>query len=180
MGRFLKSTATGLLIGMWMVTSVAEDISANEITMGQIKAIDEQLQDIKKEVLGISTELTRLEDKLIYPANTQISIFLVLAQGGQFSLDAIKIKMDGTAAANHIYTSQELDALQHGGVQRIYTGNIRAGEHELEVALIGKSASNNDYQQKANYKFTKDEGTKLIEISVAAPGSGNQAIVFRD
>src|SRR3989304_679768 len=119
MVSFLKSIAIGLLIGMWMVTSAAEEISAKEIsreqiTKEQIKAIDQQVQDIKKDVLDISTELSRLEEKLIYPANTQISIFLAVAQGDKFRLDAVKIKMDGKATAHHLYSSKEMDALQHG------------------------------------------------------------------
>jgi hypothetical protein len=180
MGRFLKSALIGLLIGMWVAVSAAEEITAKEITKEQIKAIDEQVQDIKKDVLDISTGLIQLEEKLIYPPNTQISISLAVAQGDKFRLDAVKIKIDGKEAAHHIYSSKELEALQHGGVQRIYTGNIRAGEHALEVALIGKSTSNNDYQQNAGYKFIKDVGTKLIEITLAGPGINNQGIVFRD
>ena len=185
MGRFLKCTSIGLLIGMWVAMSAAEEIAVKEITpkeitTKQIKGLDQQVQDIKKDVLEISTELIRLEEKLIYPSNTQISIFLAVAQWDKSRLDAVKIKIDGKVTAHHIYTFKELEALQHGGVQRIYTGNIRNGEHALEVALIGKSTNNNYYQQNANYKFTKDMGTKLIEITVAGPGSGNQAIVFRD
>lgn len=180
MGRFLRATAAGLVIGMWMAASAAEEITAKEITGEQIRAIDQQVQEIKNDVLAISTGITRLEEKLIYPANTQLSIFLAVDQNEKFRLDAVNIRMDGKAATSHIYTSHELEALQHGGVQRIYIGNIRTGEHELEVALTGKSTSNDDYRQKADYKFTKDAGAKLIKISLAGPGSGNQAIVFRD
>lgn len=178
MGGFLKSLVIGLLMAMWVTLSAAE-----EITKEQIKALDEQVQDIKKDVLDISSNLIQLEEKSIYPPNTQISIFLAVAQGDKFlldagdkfRLDAVKIKIDGKEAANHVYTFKELDALQHGGVQRIYTGNVRGGEHALEVALIGKSTSNNDFQQNANYKFSKDVNTKFIEITLA--GSG---ISFKD
>jgi predicted aspartyl protease len=185
MGRFLKSAAIGLLIGMWVIISAAEEIAAKEITPKeisgeQIKEIDEQVQDIKKDVLDISTGFIQLEEKLIYPPNTRLSIFLAVAQGDKFRLDAVEIKIDGKEAAHHIYSSQELEALQHGGVQRIYTGNIRTGEHALEVALIGKSTSQNDYQQNAVYKFIKDAGTKLIEITLGGPGIISHGIVFRD
>jgi hypothetical protein len=94
--------------------------------------------------------------------------------------EVIKIKIDGKDAVNHSYSFKELDALQQGGVQRIYTGNIPNGEHTLEVALTGKSTSNNDYQQNADYKFTKAAGTRLIEITLSGPDSGNQGINFRD
>jgi hypothetical protein len=175
MGRFSKSLTIGLLIGTWMAMSTAE-----EITREQIKSLDEQVQEVKGDVLDISNKLIQLEEKLIYPPNTQISIFLAVAQGDKFRLDAVKIKIDGKAAANHIYTAKELDALQHGGVQRIYTGNVRSGEHALEVTIIGKSTSNDDYQKNAGYKFTKEMGAKLIEVTVAGPGAGNQGISFRD
>lgn len=190
MGRFFKSTAIGLLIGMWVVMSAAEEITTKEIapkemsegqiTEEQIKAIDGQVQDIKADVLDISTRLIQLEEKLIYPPNTRMSIFLAVAQGDKFRLDAVNIKIDGKDAAHHIYTVKELEALQRGGVQRIYTGNIRTGEHALEVALIGKSTGNNDYQQHADYKFTKDAGTKLIEVTLAGPGFISQGISFKD
>jgi len=180
MGKFLQSTAVGLLICMWAVVSAAEGIAAKEISDEQIKGLDEQVQDIKNDVLGISTEITRLEEKLIYPANTQISIFLVVAQGDKFRLDAVKLKIDGKEITNYIYTSKELEALQNGGVQRIYTGNIRTGEHTLEVESFGKSKNNLDYQQNVTYKFTKEAAKKFIEITLAGPGFGNKGISFRN
>ena len=188
MGRSLKRLMIVLLIGLWAARSAAEDIPAkaiapteinkDQITREKIHALDEQVQDIKSDVLDISSKLIEFEDKFIYPSDTRIAIFLAVAQGDKFRFDAVKIRIDGKEAANHIYTPGELDALQRGGVKRIYTGNIQSGEHALEVAISGKSASNNDYQLNANYKFTKDAGTKLIEISLT--GSGSQGIGFRD
>lgn len=165
----------GALFWMCMAGSMAEEVSRE-----QIKGLDEQVQDIKKDVLGISAELTQLEEKLIYPSNTQISLFVSLAKGNHFRLDAVKVKIDGKDTTYHIYTFKELEALQNGGVQRVYTGNIRAGEHFLDVSLIGKSAGNSDHQQSANYKFTKTVEPKLIEITLSGSGSGNQQIGFKD
>ena len=175
MGGILKRTAIVFLIGMWAATGGAE-----EITKEQIKVLDDQVQDIKKDVLDISAKLIQLEEKLVSPPNTQISIFLGIAQDEKFRLDAANIKIDGKAATHHIYTQGEMEALQHGGVQRIYTGNIRNGEHLLEVELIGKSTSNSDYRQSSSYKFIKEAGTKLIEITFAGPGMTNQGISFKD
>jgi len=180
MDKILKNTILALLIGMWMSLSATEVMAATEISNAQVKGLDEQVQDIKSEVLGISTEITRLEEKLLYPANTQLSIFLAVAQGDKFRLDAVKLKIDGKESATYIYSSKELEALQHGGVQRIYTGNIRMGEHALEVTFAGKSASNKDFQQNATYKFAKEAGTKLIEVTLSEPGFGNQGISFKN
>lgn len=159
----LLSTGIALLAGH----AVAGDAVSRE----QIKGLDEQVQDIKTDVLGISAELMQLEEKLIYPSDTQVSLFLALATEQKFRLDAVDVRIDGQDATHHLYTHQELEALAKGGVQRLYTGNVRSGEHVLEVTLIGKSAGNADYRDTATYRFSKDEGPRLVEMTLAGPGS---------
>ena len=154
--------------------------TADQVSREQIKGLDEQVQDIKKDVLGISAELTQLEEKLIYPSNTQVSVFVSLIKGDKFRLDAVKLKLDGKDVTHHIYSFKELEALQNGGVQRLYTGNVRAGEHTMEVLLMGKGGGNSDYRQSSSYKFTKSVEPKLIEVTLAGPASGAQSIVFKD
>ena len=186
MGRLLRNIAIGLLIGMWVAMSLAaetpppKETPPTELPKAQAKSLAVQIQDIKKDVLEISTELNQLEEKLLYPANTQISIFLALAQADKFRLDSVKIMIDGKLATHYLYTAKELEGLQNGGVQRVYSGNLRTGVHALEVSLTGKSANNAAYQHQASYKFTKDAGTKLVEITLAGPDSGKQGIAFRD
>jgi hypothetical protein len=169
MSKILKSLLIGVLSMVWISATLAEDVSRE-----QIKGLDEQVQDIKKDVLGISAELTQLEEKLIYPSNTQVSLFVSFEKGAKFRLDAVKIKIDGKDVAHHIYSFKELEALQSGGVQRLYTGNIRAGDHALEVSLISKSA----VMQSASHKFVKSVEPKLVEISLS--GSGSAGIGFKD
>jgi hypothetical protein len=180
MSRILKSTAVASLIFVWTAVSAAEVTGARAVSDEQVNGLDEQVQDLKNDVLGISTEISRLEEKLLYPANTQISIFLMVTRGEKFRLDAVKLKIDGKEIANYIYTAKEVEALQNGGVQRIYTGNIRTGEHALEVESFGKSNTNIDYQQNVTYPFTKEAGTEFIEINLAGPGFGNKGVTFRN
>src|SRR3990170_3892127 len=104
-----------------------------EISKEQIKGLDEQVQEIKSDVLGIAAELNQLEEKLLYPSNTQVAVFVSLAGGETFRLDSVEIQLDGEPVAHHLYTFKELEALQKGGVQRIYTGNVSSGDHDLEV-----------------------------------------------
>lgn len=156
-------------------TSVAETISRE-----QIKGLDEQIQEIKSDVLGISAELSRLEEKLLYPSDTHVSLFVSLAQSSKLRLDSVEIQIDGKPIAHHLYTHKELEALKHGGVQRIYTGNIRKGEHQLQVSVLGKSESGTEYRQTGSFKLTKDVGPKLVGITVSGPGGGDQGITLKD
>lgn len=151
-----------------------------QVSKEQVKGLDEQVQDIKKDVLAISSELQQLEEKLLYPSNTQFSLFVSLVGSGKLRLDAVRLKIDGKDAAHHIYTFKELEALQGGGVQRIHTGNIRTGEHSLEVSVIGKTGSGADFQQMATYRFKKSVEPKLLEIVVDAAESSGKAIQFKE
>ena len=134
----------------------------------QIKGLDEQVQEIKGDVLSIAAELSQLEEKLLYPSNTQVAVFVSLAGTETFRLDSVQIQLDGKAVSHHLYTFKELEALQKGGVQRIYTGNIRSGEHDLEVTVIGRTAGGTDFNKSEQFTVHKDVGPRIVEIALDA------------
>jgi hypothetical protein len=141
-----------------------------EITKEQIKGQDEQVQDIKSDVLAISAELNQLEEKLLYPSNTEVTVFVSLSSDETFRLDSVEIQMDGKPVARHIYSFKELEALRKGGVQRIYTGNVRSGDHDLQVSVIGKTGGGSDFKKSEHFKVNKDVAPKIVELSLAAQG----------
>jgi hypothetical protein len=149
-----------------LVLSVAA--SGQEISREQIKGLDEQVQEIKSDVLSIAAELNQLEEKLLYPSNTQVVVFVSLASGETFRLDSVEIQLDGKPVAHHLYTYKELEALQKGGVQRIYAGNVRSGEHDLRVSVIGKTGGGTDFEKSKRFTVIKDVGPRIVEISLAA------------
>ena len=149
------------------------------VSKEQIKGLDEQVQNIKKDTLAISSELQQLEEKLLYPSNTQLALFVSLKGQSKLRLDAVRVKVDGQDAAHHIYTFKELEALQNGGVQRLHTGNVRTGEHSIEVAVIGKNGET-DFQQVATYQFKKAVEPKLLEIVVNRGESAGKVIQFKE
>jgi len=138
-----------------------------EVSKEQIKGLDEQVQEIKSDVLGIAAELNQLEEKLLYPSSTQMAVFISLASGETFRLDSVEIQLDGDPVAQHLYTFKELEALQQGGVQRIYTGNVRSGDHDLQVSVIGKTGGGADFRKSLRFLVNKDVGPKIVEISLA-------------
>ena len=155
--------------------SIAEDVSRE-----QLKGLDEQVQDIKKDVLDLTSELTLLEEKLLYPSNTQVSVFVSLTEGDDFQLDSVQLKLNNSVVSQHLYTFRELEALQRGGVQRLYTGNIKTGSHDLVFSFMGKAAAGGEYKRSASYKLHKSVGPKFVEVKVAGPTSSKQDIRFKD
>lgn len=154
--------------------------NAEEVSRDEIKGLDEQVQDIKKDVLNLSSELALLEEKLLFPSNTQVSLFVSMNQGDDFRLDSVQLKLDEKVVAQHLYSFRELEALQSGGVQRLYLGNIKTGEHDLVVSYSGKAPAGGEYKRSGSYRVTKDVGPKFVEIKIAGPESTEQDIKFRD
>ncbi len=143
----------------------------------QMRGLDEQVQEVKSDVLSIAAELSRLEEKLLYPSGTQVAIFIALAKGDQMRLDAVRLQIDGQLVAHHIYSIKELEALRKGGVQRIYVGNVATGDHQLEVLVDGK-LEGADISRTERFTFRKEVKPKLVGLTLAAPSSGNTPIAL--
>ncbi len=176
----LKKLFARFLVPVFLlVNTIPLSLHAAEVTQEQIKGLDEQVQDIKKDVLDLTSELSRLEEKLLFPSNTQVSLFVSVADEG-FVLDSVQIKMDNKVVAHHLYTFKEIEALREGGVQRIYTGNIKTGDHQMVASFIGRSKSGNEYQRSENFTVTKAVGPKFVEIQISGSSSSDQTISFKD
>jgi len=158
----------------------ATSIQAAEVTQEQVKGLDEQVQDIKKDVLELTSELSLLEEKLLFPSNTQVSLFVSLKGDEDFILDSMQIKMNNKVVAQHLYTYKEIEALRAGGVQRIYTGNIKTGDHQLVASFIGRAKSGNEYQRSETFTVTKAVGPKFVEIQLSGSSASDQTISFKD
>ena len=153
---------------------------ADESARAQMKGLDEQVQEVKSDVLNIAAELNQLEEKLLYPSDTHLAVFVSLAHGETLRLDAVQIQIDGKLATHYIYSFKELDALRRGGVQRIYSGNVATGGHEIQVSVSGKLANGKDYNQTERFPFTKEIKPKLIGVMLAGPDAPQPGIHLGD
>lgn len=144
----------------------------------RMRGLDEEVQEIKSDVLRISEELRRLEEKLLYPSGTQVAIFIALARGEEMRLDAVRLQIDGQLVAHYIYSSKELEALRKGGVQRLYVGNVATGEHQLAVVVDGKIEGGADFSHTENFSFRKEVKPKLVGLTLAGPNSGSAPIAL--
>jgi hypothetical protein len=130
------------------------------------RALDETVQDLKKDVVDLNRELFVLEEELLFPANTQVAIFVSMDIGEFFALDSLTLKIDNKEVANYMYTPREAEALLKGGVHRVYLGNLKVGEHQLVAFFAGKGPSERDYKRGANLKFEKGVGAKYLELKI--------------
>jgi hypothetical protein len=128
--------------------------------------LDGRIQDAKDDVIKLNRDLLVLEEELLFPANTQVALFVSMDVGTMFQLDSVQVKLDDKVVANYLYTALEVDALHRGGVQRVYLGNLKTGKHELVAFFTGKGPHDRNYRRGANVKFEKSTEAKYIELRI--------------
>lgn len=134
---------------------------------GEFQSLDQEVQALKKEVLDLNRELFVLEEDLLFPANTQVAVFVSMDVGDFFALDSVTLKVDNKEVANYLYTEREAQALLKGGVHRVYIGNLKAGDHELLALFTGQGPHVRDYRRGATIKLTKGVGAKYVELKIS-------------
>jgi hypothetical protein len=165
---------------MALICTPLGSLYGQDISRQEMVSLDAQVQEIKSDVLSIAAELSQLEEKLLYPSNTQLAVFVALADGETLRLDAVQIEIDGALVAHYIYSFKELEALQGGGVQRIYTGNVPTGGHDIAISVAGKLPSGKDYSKSETFVFNKGIEPKLLGVTLAASEFGDSGIQLGD
>jgi len=151
------------MIGV-LVLAVPLGLSAVE---GQPASVDGEVQNLKSAVLDLNRELFMLEEELLYPANTQIAVFLSLDIGEFFALDSVQLEVDGKEVNSYLYTEREVEALHRGGVQRLFLGNLKVGAHEIVAFFTGVGPHGRDYRRGATLEFDKGIGAKFVELQIS-------------
>ena len=145
---------------VWPLVLSADQPAADET------GIKEDVQTLKQQVLELNRDLFMLEEDLLFPSNTQVSVFVSMDVGEFFKLDSVQLKIDGKEVADYLYTPREVDALVRGGVQRIHVGNLRTGDHELVAFFTGKGPHGRDYKRGATATIKKGLGPKYVELKI--------------
>jgi len=178
-GLRMPTTMRKFLFTLLLWVPVAGN-GAQDISQEQMRSLDEQVQEIKSDVLDIAAELRSLEERLLYPSNTEVAVFVALAGGDDIRLDAVQVSINGDLVAHYIYSFKELEALQNGGVQRLYTGNVPTGEHQISVTYNGKLKNGKDVSHSEQFVFVKGVEPKMLGFTLAGSEFGNSGIQFGD
>jgi len=150
--------------------SAAPDATAaapsSDASPADFKTLDQEVQGLKKDVIDLNKDLFVLEEELLFPANTQVAVYVSMDVGAFFALDSVTVKIDNKEVKNYLYTAREADALLKGGVQQIYLGNLKVGKHELVAFFTGKGPVERDYRRGATINFDKGVGAKYLELKI--------------
>jgi hypothetical protein len=159
MSVLLRKLGFGLLLAGLMINAYAQEESAQE------PSVAPQVEALKESVLTLNRDLLILEEELLYPASSQIAVYVSMDLGTYFNLDAVKLEIDNKLISSELYSDKQTKALFQGGVQRLYVGNLKAGEHEISAFFTGKGPFK-DYKRGAKLLVTKDQEPLVLELRI--------------
>ncbi len=131
------------------------------------KPLDTEMEDVKKALLKLKRDLVILEEDLLFPASSQVAVFLSMDVGEFFALDAVTVKLNGKDVANHLYTNREVDALYRGGVQKLYVGNVKQGHNRVTAFFTGRGPNGRDYRRATTVDFEKSFEPTFVELAIS-------------
>jgi hypothetical protein len=155
-----------LAAGVFALGVAAQDKKATAAPAVNAASLDNRVQDLKTDVIKLNRDLLVLEEELLFPASTQVALFVSMDVGKLFELDSVQIKLDDKQVTNYLYTPLEVQALHRGGVQRAFVGNLRSGTHEVVATFTGKGPHDRDYKRGTTIKFDKGTEPKYIELRI--------------
>jgi hypothetical protein len=144
----------------------APDAAASAATATPPAALDARVQQLKADVIRLNRDLLVLEEELLFPAGTQVALFVSMDVGKLFELESVQIKLDDKVIASYLYTPLEVQALHRGGVQRIFVGNLKVGEHAIDAFFTGRGPHARDYKRGTTLKFDKGTEPRYIELRI--------------
>jgi hypothetical protein len=129
-------------------------------------SLENRIQDLKADVIGLNRDLLVLEEELLFPASTQVAVFLSMDVGKLFALESVQVRFDDKVVSNYLYTPAEVQALHRGGVQRLHLGSLKAGRHELTAFFTGQGPHERDYKRGATVVIDKGTEPKYVELRI--------------
>jgi pyruvate/2-oxoglutarate dehydrogenase complex dihydrolipoamide acyltransferase (E2) component len=132
--------------------------------------LDARVQQLKSELVRLNRDLLVLEEELLFPAGTQVAVFVSMDVGVFFELESVQVKMGNQVVGQHLYTPAEVAALKRGGVQRLWLGNLKSGTHAIDAFFTGRGPKQGehqrDYKRGTTLSFEKTSEPRYIELRI--------------
>jgi hypothetical protein len=163
----MKTAFITILAAVAVSMSALADEAAAPAAEADRSALDAEVQSLRREVVDLNRDLFMLEEDLLFPASTQVAVFVSMDVGTFFAVDSVQLKVDDKEVANYLYTEREQEALKRGGVQRLWLGNLKAGAHEVTAFFTGQGPHERDYKRGTTLMVEKGVGAKYVELRIS-------------
>jgi len=168
LGIILSVLFSGLVSAQDQSIEFAKEarLQSAQNALNTVKNLSKEIQTLKASVVDLNKDLRLMEEELLFPSSTQASVFVSLDIGTFFTLESIKLKVDGKQVATHLYSEKQRKALARGGVQRLHLTNLNQGLHTVSAFFTGLGPNGRPYKRAAELEFSKGLGSQYIELAI--------------
>ncbi len=166
----MKRFLTVLLWAALAMSARAQDATPDEVERlagERFQLLEGQVQSLKRDILGFSRDLHSLMKEALFPAETQLAVYISADSAVGFQISSLQITLDGKAIANRVYSPAENGALREGGVQRLFLGRVDPGKHKLTISYLVSEAEGRSFRGDKSFDFSKDETSKILEVIIS-------------
>lgn len=163
MNNYKKNILVPVLAGFFLATPVFAADGSRGLSS---EAIEKEVNQLYSEAADLERDIGLLEKDLLFPPLTRVEVFLSIDATLNFTLKNVVLSLDGDEKSFHIYTATDMTALQMGGLQQFWEGNVALGQHEVVVEFQGVNAKGKRVKQSVSQKFEKTRDGLAFEIQV--------------
>lgn len=149
---------------------------SNQEALAAVRKISSEIQQLKQGVISLNKDLRLMEESVMFPSSTQFTVFVTLDIGKYFSLEGLKLKIDGKMVTSHIYSEKQRNALARGGVQKLYMTNLNEGKHTVTAFFAGVGPNGRAYKRATNIELEKGKSSQYIDLAVIDDQSRKEPI----
>jgi hypothetical protein len=157
---------TRIANGIWLLLTLVVCSASVWADESKSTELDLEMENVKKALVELKRDLVILEEDLLFPASSQVSVFLSMDMGELFQLDAVTLKLNGKEVTHHLYTEKQVDALHRGGVQKLYVGNVKQGDNRVTAFFTGRGPSGRDFRRATTVEFEKGFEPTFIALAI--------------
>jgi hypothetical protein len=143
--------------------------------LDSVKILSKEIQGLKKSVVDLNKDLLLMEEELLFPSSTRLSLFVSLDIGQFFTLESVKVKLNGKQVASHLYSDKQRQALARGGVQSLYITNLNLGKHTIAAFFTGIGPNGRSYKRATKLEFQKKQGSQYLELAIIDDSAKQEA-----
>lgn len=144
-----------LSLGVSLVSHAADDNQALQ-----------EIEALKTEIVKLNATFKQLEKEYLYPPSVDAALFVSVDTGQFFKLNNIEARIDDKPVAGHFYTKKQQEALAKGGIQRLEEFQLRPGEYQLVITVIGEDTQGNTIKRGITHTFEKTKQAIGLELQL--------------
>lgn len=158
-------------------TPDAENNVKNVQKSSEKGALNTNIEDLKAQVLKLNRDLFILEEDLLYPSSTSVTLYVSMDKGDYFDPKSLEIQVNGERVTSHLYTEREVNALSRGGIQKVHQGNVKKGDHELVAVFVGDGPEGRDYRRALRHQFSHTGKGVHLELQISDNHQAQQPVL---